>query len=119
NQSLVLVESTVLDLSRVSLSLEIGNAPLDMRVGMEWTYVVKVTNTGTVPATDLRISQPAVASLLRLGVEATRGTVSLSSNSFAVYVEEIAPGETVEIAVTVQPNSVRSYKPVLEVRTLE
>ncbi len=117
--SLLFIESTIADLNPSRLTVEVENPPVDMRVGMEWTYRVKVTNTGTEPAHGLRISQPAVTSLSRAGVETTKGTVSFSSNAFTVNVETIEPGETVEVAVTIRPNSVRSYKPTLTISTIE
>ncbi len=117
--SLILLESGIADNERANLALEVENEPVDMRVGMSWTSLARVTNEGDVRVTDLQIDLQRINSLTLVRVESTMGTVTSHFGRFEVFVESLEPGETVEVTVTVRPSLVRSYGLWIGVTTFE
>ncbi len=119
--SIVFMDTSVTSTGRSNLAVAIENPPADMRVGMTWTYTIKLANEGGEPVTQLTISQPSAGTWLDIdAVDTSMGTSQVVNRSFEVYIESLGAGETAEIAVTIRPRTVRSFTtPVLEITSVE
>ncbi len=117
--SVFFVETPLANSDKVNLTVAIENPPIDIRAGMEWTYTVRMTNSGDESVTGLRIGQAAQSFLNINEVTSTAGVVSLANGTFEVLVGILDPGEEVVVAVTIQPLLARAYLPRVQIASVE
>lgn len=77
-------------------------SPSTVTVGETVVYTILVTNLGDAPAAGVAVDDTLPSFLALMEATATRGTVSTSGQSVRVEIGDLAPGETVEVRVSVR-----------------
>jgi LPXTG-site transpeptidase (sortase) family protein len=89
-------------------ALAITVSPTSAKIGENFTFTIKVGNTGTGPTLNNIVVNSFPTYLDVLTVTTTQGSVNKQTHSFIISVGNIKPGELVTIVATVRVNSTLS-----------
>jgi len=71
----------------------------------KWRYTITAKNIGAIPATGIEITDTLNANLILTDTTFTHGQISVSENIVIAYVEEILPGDSVIMFISVETNA--------------